>query len=304
MPADIVPALQEDIATAFRSRMATDRRVRGVTNRIRDGTATLTDARVYAERAGEALSASLKGNLTPDILPNGRLYFNIADRTIRPALRTNYELVNDIAGQIQEIADAELGIGLNAATANFPENRITGLIDKMTEEGLTWERVLYWLGEPIVNNSEAFADDFVRENARFRQQAGLTAKVRRILAPGCCKWCEDVAGRGVYEYGDEPADFFRRHEYCRCSVTYETGRTRQNVWTKEIWEPPERTILRRRNIGMDARDARAVETQRSRDAAIRDYMRQTGYTRETARRATRRQTPAQIQADIDRAQRR
>lgn len=307
---DIVPALQEGIETSFRTRMASDRRIRGVASRIRDGTATFVDGRQYAESTGDALAYALRKNLTPETLPNGTLYYNIATRTVTPALRNNYELVNEVAEQIQEIQDAALGIGLRATRAAFPEERIAGLIDQMTIEGLAWERVLYWLSEPIVNNSEAFMDDFVRDNARFRQQAGLRAKISRILSPGCCEWCADAAGRGTYEYGDQPDDFFRRHEYCRCTVTYQSSRTSQNVWSKRIWESTPQELERRKATGRTARagisaeEAAEIEARLERDRAIARYRRGTGYSRRTAVEATRGKTAAEIDAEIAKVQKR
>ena len=53
-----------------------------------------------------------------------------------------------------------------------------------------------------------------------------------------CKWCTNLAGR--YEYGQEPDDVYRRHDNCGCTVTYENGRERQNVWTKKKWTVPDK----------------------------------------------------------------
>lgn len=308
MATDVVPALQESIATTFRTRMSTDRRVRQITNRIRDGTATFRDGREYAERTGDALARALKTNLREDTLPNGKLYYNIAQRTVEPALRTNYELVNDVAAQIQEIGDESLGIGLRAIEADFPAERAAGLIDKMTVEGITWEQLAFWMGEPIINITEAFMDEFIRANAKFRQQAGLTAKVSRILAPGCCDWCTEAAGRGTYEYGEQPDDFFRRHEFCRCTVTYQSGKKSQNVWSKRVWKSTPEEIKRREATGKTARyrmskeEIAEVNERRRRDMDIRRFMQETGYSRQAARRATLHKSAAEISTEIRRIQ--
>ena len=45
-----------------------------------------------------------------------------------------------------------------------------------------------------------------------------------------------MAGR--YEYGEEPDDVYRRHDNCGCTVTFENGRKRQDVWSKREWEAP------------------------------------------------------------------
>lgn len=42
-----------------------------------------------------------------------------------------------------------------------------------------------------------------------------------------------------YVYGTEPDDIFRRHDNCGCTVTYENGKQRQDVWSKRSWAAPE-----------------------------------------------------------------
>ena len=165
MATDVVPALNEAIQASFKGYVLKDRRIATISKRIRDGTATFVDAHDYAERLGENLSRALVNNLTADRLPDGRLYYNIAQRTVVPGLQENYDLANVAASDIQDIIFASEGIGIKAAKADFPEERIQGLIDKMTAEGITLERAIIWLQEPIINNSEAFVDDFIKENA-------------------------------------------------------------------------------------------------------------------------------------------
>ena len=58
-----------------------------------------------------------------------------------------------------------------------------------------------------------------------------TAQLSTVLA---------LAGRYPYEAGEYPDDIFRRHDNCTCTVTYECGRQRQNVWTKRTWEVPDK----------------------------------------------------------------
>ena len=61
--------------------------------------------------------------------------------------------------------------------------------------------------------------------------------VRRMMNEwkrSCRRQC---AGR--YAYGEEPDDIYRRHDNCDCTVTFENGRKRQDVWSKREWEAPE-----------------------------------------------------------------
>ena len=248
MAQDIVPALNEAIEESFKNYCLKDRELAQISQRIRDGTAKLSDGHDYAERLGENLSKALRDNLTADTLPNGTLYYNIATRTVTPALETNYNLVNEISSEIQKIIDEGAGIGLGSIKADFPLERIKGLIDKMAAEGISLEAALVWLGEPIINNSEAFFDDYVKANADFRSKAGLKATLKREVAPGCCQWCAVMAGS--YDYDSAPSDIYRRHEFCRCTVTYKSEKTSQNVWTKRTWQTPKETVDKRASVGI------------------------------------------------------
>ena len=44
--------------------------------------------------------------------------------------------------------------------------------------------------------------------------------------------------------GSEPKDVYRRHDNCSCTVVYESGRGKQNVWSKQNWSQ-EREYLRK-----------------------------------------------------------
>jgi hypothetical protein len=306
MAQDIVPVLNEKIQSSFKTYCLKDRRLTQISKRIRDGTASQRDAHDYAEHLGENLSRALVSNLTADNLPNGTLYYNIAQRTVIPSLEENYNLINDISSEIQAIADKKAKIGLGTVKADFPSSRINGLIDKMTSDDIILDQAIKWLQEPIVNNSEAFFDDFVKANADFRTNVGLKATITRSVAPGCCKWCEEIAG--TYDYDDAPEDIYRRHEFCRCTVMYQSKKTSQNVWSKRTWESSPEELERRENIGkispMTASERLSQIEQIERDKEISDFVRQTGYSRRTARETTLKKNPDQIAAEIKKIQER
>lgn len=300
MVQDVVPILNERIQASFKNFCMRDRRITQINNRIRDGTATFGDAHDYAERVGDNLSRALVNNLTAENLPNGKLYYNIATRTVTPGLEENYNLINDVSADIQKAIDRKNNIGLGSVRADFPVERIRGLIDKMTVEGLDLEDVIRWLVEPIINNSEAFADDYIRANAKFRTDVGLKTKIIRIADPGCCEWC--AALEGEYDYGSEPDEVYQRHEYCRCTVTYVSDKISQNVWSKRTWETDLNDFERRKNAGnADKRSAQERLSQAEnieRDRIISDFVKQTGYSRRTASQSTLRKSPQEIAREI------
>lgn len=302
MAQDIAPVLNEKIQASFKNYCMRDRRITQISKRIRDGTASFSDAHDYAEHLGENLSKALVNNLTAENLPNGKLYYNIATRTVTPGLEENYNLVNDIAEQIQKSIDTKTQIGLGSVRAEFPMERIQGLIDKMTADNIALEAAVKWLMEPIVNNSEAFADDFIKANAEFRTEVGLRTKIIRIADPKCCQWC--AALEGEYDYDSAPDDIYRRHEFCRCTVTYISEKKSQNVWSKRQWKTEPQDLEQRKESGtgtrMSAQERISQVESAERDKVLRDYMNETGYSRATARDSTRNKSPEQIAKDIAR----
>lgn len=245
MAKDVVPELMKSIEKAFEIHTANDKRLARVLARVRDGTATQMDGHAYALCIGRDSSQALQDVLTERNLPDGQLYYNIATRTVVPTLENNQMLINDVAAEIQAALDARADIGLKTVKPEFPVRRVSDLIDKMTVDGISLADALIWIREPIVNNSEAFYDDFIKENAKFRSKAGMKTTLTRIAEAKCCEWCAALAG--TYEYGSAPDDIYRRHEFCRCTVTYQSKKISQNVWSKKQWQSTPEELERRQD---------------------------------------------------------
>ena len=114
----------------------------------------------------------------------------------------------------------------------------------------------------------------------------------------------------MYDYNNLPdyiADnIYRRHEFCRCTVTFQSEKTSQNVWSKRTWESTPEEIKRRKEVGKTPSMTEAEQKSRAetiaRDLAIKEYQQGTGYARATARRETLRKSPDEIQAKIKKIQ--
>lgn len=227
---DIVPSLLEKIKKDFEKRVENDSDIIKLNSKIRDGTATLHQTSLYARRLGDHLSDVLQENLTEDALPDGRMFYNIADRIVTPLMRQNFDLTNAKAKEVQSLIDQKNGIGLNPISAKYPKDRVKQIVDSLTEEDADFEKIQTRMGEPIRNCSQSFFDDFIQANVDYRARAGFKSYIVRTLVGGACPYCVRLAG--AYEYGEEPKDVYRRHDSCRCTVTYKTEKYRQNVHTK------------------------------------------------------------------------
>lgn len=249
MAEDVAPALLDAIRADFSARLGGRKRATQLLELIQQGVGTYQDANDYSKQVGEALSEAFQANLSGAVLPDGRMYWNIADRVVRPLLEEDHSLVAAAAEQVQTTLNEAAGLGLQAQSVPLNESRVKGFLDRLSS-ALQYDDIAWILGEPVVNFSQAVVDESIRRNVDFQGKSGLRPRVRRRADPNCCPWCRALAGS--YSYPDVPDDVYRRHENCRCDVTYTPGDGRtQNVWTKSWNDSPDVLAARRNFTGLD-----------------------------------------------------
>lgn len=136
---DIAPKLYSDIIKEFERRTNSDGFIKSFREKIDNKTAKAEQVSVYARKLGECGSEALCKYLTEDNLPDGKLYWNIAERTIKPLAEEIHKLVNEAAVATQLIDDEKSGIGLKPRVPAFPEKRFNALINKVVNMSLTEE---------------------------------------------------------------------------------------------------------------------------------------------------------------------
>lgn len=231
---DIAPKLLERIRSAFEDECAKNGKMKALKEKLKKGEAAYKDAHTFAIESGSMLSEAFLDNLSSDVLPDGKLYYNIADRVIRPMMEKNFELISENTMEIQTILNKQANVGIRAISPEINQDKIQGIIDLVSGKE-NFDDIAYMLEEPIVNFSQSVVDDTVRANADFQHKAGLSPKIRRVSTGKCCEWCDKLDG--VYEYSevsDTGNDVFRRHKHCKCIVEYDPGDgKRRNVHTKK-----------------------------------------------------------------------
>lgn len=128
---DVVPELKKRIEEDFDARIAMDPIIRSFRKQLEKGTATAEDVSKYSRRVGECASAALIATLKAENLPDGTLYFNIAERTIKPLFKKAHKLITEAAIAVQRVEDEKNGIGIKPIIADFPEKRVDALIYKL-----------------------------------------------------------------------------------------------------------------------------------------------------------------------------
>ena len=231
---DIVPELLEKIKADFFEQAEKSAELERLLLLVRSGKANFIDAHEFATKLGQILSEALQNNISGLILPDGKMHFNIASRILNETLGTNHKMVSTYAKQIQEALNKEAGIGLKSIQAPINQERIDGLVNRLSYEE-KFDDVSWILKEPIVNFNQNIVDNHIKVNADFHFKSGLKPKIVRTTDGNCCAWCSKLAG--VYTYPGVNRDVFRRHDRCTCTVDYHPGDgKKQNVWSKK-WSP-------------------------------------------------------------------
>lgn len=111
---DIAPELYEAIKKDFEAYVQKDRVARRVAYKATNGKANYIDAHDYAIAVAECLQRAFRKNITEDKLPDGKMYYNIAQRTVRPMLEQMENMVREVSKATQEGLNKEAGLGLKS----------------------------------------------------------------------------------------------------------------------------------------------------------------------------------------------
>lgn len=251
---DVLPKLLQEVKKEFELSYGESEIIRNAFATLEAKKATYKTANEFAIEIGEILSKALGASISADKLPNGKMYYNIAQRLLTDVLGRNHELVSGYASDVQKNLNDKAKIGLKVQVPELNLDRIAGIVNRFSSEE-NFEDVSWLLGEPIVNFTQSIIDDSIQKNAEFHHKAGLQPEIIRKSYFHCCEWCQEVQGN--YKYPRVPKNVYRRHQHCRCIVDYDpkNGKT-QNVWTKKWNSIDKERVERRKIIGVVSVDER------------------------------------------------
>lgn len=254
MENDVLPGILQEVQERFERDFGKSEIVRNAFATLKAKKATYKTANEFAIEIGDILSKALGTSLSADKLPDGKMYYNIAQRLLTDVLGRNHELVSGYASDVQKNLNDKAKIGLKVQVPELNLDRIAGIVNRFSSEE-NFEDVSWLLGEPIVNFTQSIIDDSIQKNAEFHHQSGLQPEIVRKSYFHCCEWCQEVQGN--YKYPRVPKDVYRRHQHCRCIVDYDpkSGKT-QNVWTKKWNSIDKERVERRKLIGVVSVDER------------------------------------------------
>ena len=262
MEQDILPDLLATIEQEFDQRTFGSAKLKKALQALKDKRATYIDVNEFAIEIGEILANVFKMNISAEILPDGKMYFNIADRLLKGTLSKNHELISNFAIDVQTELNHAAGYRIKGQSPGINQDKVDGLINKISDAD-DFTKVEWLLQEPIVNFSQSIVDDIIKANVDFHAKVGMQPRLsRRVDGHKPCKWCKSLAG--TYDYPDVPDDVYRRHQRCKCTVEYnpKDGRGIQDSHSK-VWNEPEREkkIAERKEIGVKKKEVVEAPTQ-------------------------------------------
>lgn len=246
---DFAPGLAEKIRATFIRNIQSNEEIQALNQAIQNGTATYIEAEQYGIRVGEALADAFGEHLSSANLPHGKLFYNIADRVVRPLLEEDFALVANAAAEVQKALNKKAGIGIKVQTATVDTDRVDGIIESLVQAE-QYDDISWLLEEPLINFSLGAVTETLRVNFEFHGRAGLNPKVIRKCEAKACKWCRSLAGTYSYLNDDFDPNVFRRHQRCRCTVLYDPGNgkyenvhSKKRVTSRDVAEKESRKII-------------------------------------------------------------
>lgn len=246
--ADIGAELLEKIRAEFQKACKADKYIQSVLKKIEGGTAKMEEVALLSKQLGLRASQAIGTYVNAGALPDGKMYYNIADTILTGILKDNYDIINSAVAACQKALDNQAGINIRPQQAEFPKERVQAVANAASIPDITEEVMIRRMTAPAQNITESFYNDYVQTNVKFRSDAGLDCYIIRNDHGGCCEWCAKLAGK--YHYPEDvPKDVYRRHDNCGCTVTYLNGRKAQNVWSKTKWNVSDDELERMKKAG-------------------------------------------------------
>ena len=282
MEHDVLPSILKEVQQRFESEYGKSEVVSRAFAELQAKKATYKTANEFAIEVGEILSKALGASLSADKLPDGKMYYNIAQRLLTDVLGRNYEIISGYTRDVQKKLNTDAKISLKVQVPELNQDRVAGIVNRLASEE-NFEDVSWLFGEPIVNFSQSIIDDSIQKNAEFHHKSGLQPEIIRKSYLHCCDWCQEV--QGSYKYPKVPRNVYRRHQRCRCTVDYDpkSGKVK-DIWSK-IW---------RKTDESDKIEARKDINGKSQMSEVRKLALQEGISSNPIKKSRKKLTEKQI----------
>lgn len=220
----------------YQAYIADDVSISAYMEKLDIGAATYKEAERYAQHVGTYSGRAIweAYEKITGMPPTGETFdYDLIQRALRARARDDYDRVIAYCKQVQEDLNYRAGLSMNAIIPDYSDSRVDNLLWKITADPGYTEKFRSLLESAVENMAMSIVDDTIERNAGAQYDSGLRPTITRTVVGSGCVWCRSLAGTHEYSRTMDK-EIFRRHQRCRCIVTYDpgTGRRYQDVWSK------------------------------------------------------------------------
>lgn len=136
---DVAPELLEKLNKTFDQKVAIDPQIRSYKKKLEAGKLTERDCALYIRKVVSIASASVTDVMKPKNLPDGKLYWNIAEAVIVPFLKGVIVQMNNIAVSMMKDSDKKQNINIKIQKLRYPDGQIRSYLNMIVRNSLDSE---------------------------------------------------------------------------------------------------------------------------------------------------------------------
>ncbi|MGO4963548.1 hypothetical protein ACTQ4Z_07115 [Anaerovoracaceae bacterium Sow4_D4] len=136
---DVAPELLEKLNKTFGQKVAIDPQIRLYKKKLEAGKLTERDCALYIRKVVSIASASVTDVMKPKNLPDGKLYWNIAEAVIVPFLKGVIVQMNNIAVSTMKDSDKKQNINIKIQKLRYPDGQIRSYLNMIVRNSLDSE---------------------------------------------------------------------------------------------------------------------------------------------------------------------
>ena len=173
---DITPKLLQRIKRDFEREVSENSELRALLKILENKESDYESSEKFAIEIGESLAKSINKNVSSDSLPNGKMYYNIAERVLNSTLSESHAMVAEYTAEAQTILNQDAHLGIKGIRSSLNQGRIDGLVDYVSRAE-RFNDISAGFADSIVSFHQAIVVDTLKENAEFHYQSGLQPKI-------------------------------------------------------------------------------------------------------------------------------
>lgn len=133
---DVAPEMRNKLIKLYNQQLALDPQCKAYKRKLTDGGLSEMECIKYTKRIGKIAADAACKVVNKDALPDGILYWNIAESVLIPFFQEVQEKVLNVAEATWKIEDDEQNIHIRIKRPPFPEERIHSLLNLWVNKSL------------------------------------------------------------------------------------------------------------------------------------------------------------------------